>query len=444
MAASTLHRLIKILVLLVLVLLCLSVGTGILVKKIVSKDFLKEQLEKSINSEVSIGGVELSIFNFPAKVVVTDVSLRSRQGAAIGEAPVKIGEMSLSIEWLALFQKQIDVREIRIEDVDLKITCFKDGTTSLATLFESPDAQDQKGQDQAGKKEGFNIHEQGEFVASLGKFSLADVDIDLMLEAMGMELQFRGLQVELSSIKVDPENLADANEAQLKASSLIKVYSDNKDHYGDLYLDGLAEVSLFNVVTGGIEPEVDGSLSLSDESWLGTNIPWLSRAWANLSILEKVGIRVGAMPQRATFGRSKSIAAHYHQGRILVRKPLSIWVSDWEVAVLDESWLDTKTDKHDMRGELLASQKASAAMTPAIAKGLEMIPEELRQGVADQVRDNLFRDDRLLVKIKSSGDFSDPKVRPDGKIIDVSKATQKATEGLIKKKAGSLLRDLLK
>lgn len=444
MAAFTFNRLIKIMALLVMVLLCLSVGTGILVKKIVSREFLEEKIEKSINSEVMIGGVELSIFNFPAKVLVTGVSLSPRQGLGVGDAPVKIGKMSLSIEWLALFKKQIDVREVRIEDVDLKITCYRDGTTSLATLFESPHAQDREDEGDAGKKDGFNIHEHGEFVTSLGKFSLSGVDIDLELEAMGMELQFRDLNVELSSIKVDPKNLADANEAQLKADSLIRVYADNKDHYGDLYLDGLAEVGLFNVATGGIEPEVEGSLSLSDESWLGTNIPWIDRAWANLSILHKVGIRVGAMPERATFGRSKSIAAHYHQGRILVRKALSIWVADWEVAVLDGSWLNTKTDEHDMRGELLASQKASSAMTLAIAKGLEMMPEELRQGVADQVQSNLFRDDRLLVKIKSSGDFSEPKVRPDGKIIDVSKATQKATQGLIKQKAGSLLKDLLK
>lgn len=444
MTTFTFNRLVKIVVVLVLVLLCLSVGTGILVKKIVTREFLEEKIEKSINSEVMIGGVELSIFNFPAKVVVTDVSLSPRQEGAAGEAPVKIGEMSLSIEWLALFRKQIDVREVRIEDVHLKITCFQDGTTSLATLFESPDARDREDEDDAGKREGFNIHEQGEFVTSLGKFSLSEVDIDLVLEAMGMELQFRDLNVELSSIKVDPENLADANEAQLKAQSLIKVYSDNKDHYGDLYLDGVAGVSLFNVATGGIEPEVDGSFSLSDESWLGTNLPWVERAWANLSVLEQVGIRVGTMPERATFGRSKSIAAHYHQGRILVRKALSIWVADWEVAVLDESWLNTKTDEHDVRGELLASQKASSAMTLAITKGLEMIPEDLRQGVADQVNGNLFRDDRLLVKIKSSGDFSDPKVRPDGKIIDMSKATRKATEGLIKRKAGSLLKDFLK
>ena len=161
-------------------------------------------------------------------------------------------------------------------------------------------------------------------------------------------------------------------------------------------------------------------------------------------MLKKVGLNVGKAPKRASFGRSKSISAHYHLGRIDITKPLSIWVEDWEVAVLGGGWLNTQTDQHDVRGELLASKKTSAVMAPTILKGLELLPKELRASVADDVDKNLFRDDRLLVKIKSTGDFSDPKIRPDGKIIDLSKATKGAAGELLKQKAGGLLKGLLK
>ena len=161
-------------------------------------------------------------------------------------------------------------------------------------------------------------------------------------------------------------------------------------------------------------------------------------------MLKKVGLNVGKVPERATFGRSKSISAHYYLGRIRIIKALSIWVEDWEVAILGGGWLSTQTDQHDVRGELLASKKTSAVMAPTIFKGLELLPKELRASVADDVKENLFRDERLLVKIKSTGDFSDPKIRPDGKIIDLSKATKGAAGELLKQKAGSLLKDLLK
>ena len=49
--------------------LCVFVGIGLWVKNLATKDLLEQKIEESINSEVSIGGVEVSIFNFPAKVV---------------------------------------------------------------------------------------------------------------------------------------------------------------------------------------------------------------------------------------------------------------------------------------------------------------------------------------------------------------------------------------
>ena len=49
-------------------------------KNIATKDLLAQKIEESINSEVSIGGVEVSIFNFPAKVVITDLSLMPKGG----------------------------------------------------------------------------------------------------------------------------------------------------------------------------------------------------------------------------------------------------------------------------------------------------------------------------------------------------------------------------
>lgn len=425
--------------------LCVFVGIGLLVKNIATKDLLEQKIEESINAEVVIGGVEVSIFNFPAKLVITDISLMPKAASVPAEAPVKIGEISLSIGWLGLFQKHIDVKHIGIKEADIKITYHKDGTTSLKKLFQSPDEAEGEVQESSKKEQGgFNIHEQGDFVASLGGLSISNSSLNLVLEEMGLQLECQDLQVELSSIEIDPNDLVASNEAKLKLQSLIRVYSDKREHYGDLYIDGLSGVSLFNVTTGDIEAEVDGEFRLSDQSWLSTNMPFISRSWEQLSVLKKVGLNVGRVPERATFGRSKSISAHYHLGRIRIIKALSIWVEDWEVAILGGGWLSTQTDQHDVRGELLASKKTSAVMAPTIFKGLELLPKELRASVADDVKENLFRDERLLVKIKSTGDFSDPKIRPDGKIIDLSKATKGAAGELLKQKAGSLLKDLLK
>ena len=51
-------------------------------------------------------------------------------------------------------------------------------------------------------------------------------------------------------------------------------------------------------------------------------------------------------------------------------------------------------------------------MLPTIFKGLELLPEQVRSSVTEDIRSKIIRDDRLLIKIKSSGSFADPKIRP--------------------------------
>lgn len=441
-------RFIKVLAVLLLGLACLSIVAGLLLNKFVTKDFLEQKIEESINAEIVIGAVDVSLFALPAKVVISDVSLMPKGVNDPSKAELHISELSLSIGWLGLFQKHIDVTHIGVHEADIKITYYQNGSTSLGRLFESPD---KKGEDEKNLNEnedeldrGFNINDQGDFVASLGGLSISDTRIDLALEQMGMQLVCEDLDIDLSAIQIDPNDLSSSNEAKLVASSLIRLYSRKGEHYGDLDMDGAASVHLFNLTTGKVEPEIDGAFNLSDQSWLSTSMPFVSRAWEQLSVLEKVGLGVGNAPDRASFGRSKSITAHYHLGRIDLLKALSIWVEDWEVAILGGGWLNTQTDQHQVQGEMLASKKASALMLPTIFKGLELLPEQVRSSVTEDIRSKIIRDDRLLIKIKSSGSFADPKIRPDGKIVDISKASRGAAKDLLKEKAGNLLKGLIK
>ena len=439
-------RFIKLLVAFLLGVTLLSVVVGLLLNRFVTKDFLEQKIEESINAEIAIGAVDISLFALPATVVVSDVYMMPRGVNDLSEADLHVSEISLSIGLLGLLQKHIDVTHVVVHEADIKMTYYQDGSTSIGKLFESPDREDARdlSKSRGGAEQGFNINEQGAFVASLGGLSISDTRIELILEGMGMRMICEDLDIDLSAIKIDPNDLASSNEAQLEASSLIRLYSQKGEHYGDLDIDGAASAYLFNLATGKLEPEVDGVFNLSDQSWLNTSMPFVSRAWEQLSVLEKVGLGVGKAPDRASFGRSKSIAAHYHLGRIDLLKALSIWVADWEVAILGGGWLNTQTNQHQVSGELLASQKASALMLATIYKGLELLPNQVRPSVTEDINENLTRDDRLLVKIKSGGSFSDPKIRPDGKIVDISKATRSAAGELLKEKAGDLLKGLIR
>lgn len=417
-------------------------GLGLLTKSIITKGFLVSEIEKSINSEVVIGDVDVSIFSLPANVTLHDVSLAPKGGNTKLEAPIKIKEVSLSVGLWGLLRKHIDVSSITIRGADIRAAYHDDGSTSLEKLFEAPGGKkrrttgDKKGDETGG---GFNVFDQEDFVATLGGLTIENSRVTVILEGMGIRLQCLDVDMELSSIKIDPKKLAETNSAKLKVYSHVRIDSTKGWQYGEIYLSGKSTTRIFNPITGDAEPEVEGDFSLSDESWLNTRIPFITRSWNHLKVLEKVGIKVATLPEKATFGRSEAIAAYYHQGEVIVKKPISIWVDDWEFAALEDSWLQSKTDQHEVHGELLASKSSSVHFRSLILKGVDILPDQVQAMVAKDVESRLFRDERLLVRMKSSGDFSDPKIRPVGVIMDFADAAKEAAKKLLKEKTDGIL-----
>lgn len=442
------QRLVKVVLLAAVLGVCFLFALGILAQSYLTRDLLEREIEKSINSEVHIGEVDISFFSLPSRIVIRDVTLRHKDSKPGSEAPITIREASLAVNLMALLRRHIHVTGITISEAAITNTYYKNGDTALQRLFESPDEEKRKRRDKKrreGKKGGgFNIHDQKDFATTLDRLVIEDSSLELVLEGMGLNLLCQDLDVELSSITIDPEDLVTTNNARLNIGSRIRIDSSKGKQYADILLNGDATVRLFNPETGDAEPEVSGELHLDDSSWLNAQLPFITRAWNSLAVLGKLGLQIGELPEKATFGRSQSISAHYHQGQVSVQQPLSIWLQDWEIAVLEGGWLNAQNDQHEVRGELLASRKASGFLKPLVFKGVALLPAEIRDQVSLDLEGNLFRDDRLLVKIKSSGDFSDPKVRVDGEIVEISKAAKEAAREMLQQKAGDVLKGLLK
>ena len=418
------------------------------VKGIVSEEYLVEKIEESINSEVEIGGVYLSLFSSPAKISLSDVSLTPKDGGD-PNASVKIDQLELDVSFWQLFKKHIDVSKISIKKAEITSTYFEDGSSSLDQMFSSPEKEKRKKKKGASSKDGdddedgFNVFDQEDFVASLGSLVIEDSVIDLTLEKTGLRVRGEDLHIELSSIKIDPNDLRATNTAKVTMSSLVTLHSVEGWHYGDLHLRGEASANIFNPETGNTEPNIEGRIDLGDNSWLNTHIPVITKAWEKLDVLEKVGIKVAELPKRATFGRSQAVAVHYHLGKITVRETLSILVGDWELAALKDSWLQTETDQHEMEVELVASERASGKFLDIIKAVDKLVPQELADRLIADIQGKIFRDDRLMVKVSSTGEFSDPKIRPVEGVPDIYEEAKDAGKDLLKEKAVDLLRGFL-
>lgn len=423
----------------------LLIAAVVLIKSLVNAEYLAEELEESINSKVEIGDVELALFSSPTRITLSDVKLSPRDGGDT-LASIEVDQLELNVSFWQLFNKHIDISQITIKRAIITSMYFEDGSTSLGEMLRSPEEQGRQGgggvssdadEDEEG---GFNIFDQEDFMASLGSLIIEDSLVDITLEKTGLRVRCNDVQLELSSIKIDPKNLRVTNTAQLTLSSMVKIHSTQGRHYGDLDLTGNATARIFNPLTGNTEPDVEGSFDLHSGSWLNTQVPVITSTWASL---KKIGISIAPLPERATFGRSQAITAHYHLGKVAVREPLSIWVGDWELAALDGSWLQTETDQHQFNAELLVSANASASVLRGMTSVIKFLPEKVADTMMKEVNEELFRDGRLVVKVESSGDFSDPKIRVVDGVSDLLEKAKGSSKEALKEKAGGILRGLL-
>ena len=447
----------------------LLITAVIIIKSLVSEDYLADKLEGSINSHVEIGAVELALFSVPTRFTLSDVTLspRDRDPSSAG---IKVEQLDLNVNFWKLFNKHIDVSKITIKGAEISMISFEDGSTSLEKMLRSPEEEDntsesisgpkrdnyvslesneggsnEGGSNEGGSNEGgFNAFDQEDFIASLGGLVIEDSHVDITLEKTGLRIRCSDVQLVLSSISVDTKNLKATNTAKLTMASKIEIHSTEGWHYGDLNLTGDASAMIFNPETGNMEPEVRGRIDLGDASWLNTKVPVISDAWESLEILEKVGVSITRLPERATFGRSQAVAVHYHLGKITVHEPLSIWLGDWEIAALDGSWLQTETDQHEINAEMLASVKSSERFLKAMSAVVGLLPSKMADKLINDVKGKIYKNNRLFIKVRSSEDLSDPKVRVVEGVPDLLDEAKKSGEDALKQKAGDLLRGLFR
>ena len=441
------------LIFLMVVLAVILVGTLIFVtKSFINKDYLAGKIEESVNSDVTIGSLDYTLLGFPANLELKDVNFTPKK-AGDKDYALHIGSVSLSVSLTDLLRKHVDVSSIQVQNAKANILYREDGTNSLEELFNAPEPE-VKPKDKkksaipravvVDEGSSLNAFDQADVVATLREFLIKDSAVSLTIESSGLMMNCENINLSLSSISVDPKQLHKTNSADITMQVDIHLSSEEGVQYGNVYLTGDSNATLFNTETGESEPDLIGRFSLDERSWLNTDIPVVNEAWGKLGKLEKIGIKVSDLPDRATFGRSKSIAAHYHLGRVTVLEPLSIWVGDWEVAVLKDSWADSKSDLHVIEAELLASEKASRSFNKAVMKGLEKVPSSFRQDIADEVLSDLLRDERILFAVKSTGELSDPKVRPSTEVRDYKKMIKKSGRKYLEDNAEDLLKGLLK
>ena len=442
-----------------LLLVIVAVALTLVTRKLLSPEGLVELAEKEINSRVEIGEVDLDLIGGPATVTLRNVSLSPRtaevdkpvgERAPVVDPAVAVKEVRLRVRLGALLKRRVEVTEFVFEEPHIAMTVYENGDNSLDSLLKSPEEAEASagaedgdpqvmlvstggGEDEVLNAKTLNIYAHG-FLAAVKEVRLDRSSFDLTIAKTGMVIKGRNFDTRLDEIEVDPSALEKTNKARLRTVGriVIDAVEDPSIRYASIGIEGPAEVVLFDAETGDFRPDVLADLALSPDSYLSADIPVIQGSWGAIKKLESFGIKLGELPKRATFGRSRSLSVRYHNERVTLMEPISIWFADWELAAMEESWIQVETEFHAARAELLASQSLSDKSRRELVAGLGHIPKELRLPVAEEVGKAWFRNGRLGAEVVSAGPLSKPKVSMLENLPDVGEILKKAGENFLR------------
>lgn len=397
-------------------------------KLFISKEFLVEEVEKSINSRIQIGTFDVSLLAFPARITLTNVILAERDNSVERNVPyserneltigaVELDEVTFELSLWELLSKKIYVDSFELDGLHANVTLFEDGTNSLDPLFAEP----LKEEDAKKSPKSFNAKKKEEFVTQLDSIKISNVSFDLLIEKTGLFAQGSECGIELSDIQVNPNSLEIVNEAKIKWNSKVELF-DSKSKtikFGELGLSGDAQTKLFDPVTGDIDPEVQIDFSISDDSYISTDVPYIQKVWSYGRKLEKVGVKLGTLPDKATFGRSKKFAGSYKRGRVDIEEDISIVLHDWEIAVNEHSWLESGSENHEFYIDISASEKSSQSMVKHLDSLLKSAPREVRGELEGNLKNQWLVGGKLTLKLHTKGKLSGPKIAMLTELPDV-------------------------
>jgi len=165
----------------------LFIFAGLLVKSLITEEFLTEEIESSINASVKIGNASVSIFSFPAKISLSDVVLLPKKDDQSNDAKIEVERVELRVSIISLLANELNVTSINVFGADITTTYREDGSTSIEGLFsknKDADLHNESADKGLSNKEnagGFNAFDRKNFVTTLGQLTIKSSRARIML-----------------------------------------------------------------------------------------------------------------------------------------------------------------------------------------------------------------------------------------------------------------------
>jgi AsmA protein len=184
-------KFLKILGVVFVFILLLAAGLSLFLKSYLKEERLRawvsEAAQKSINRDVAIGGLDISLFR---GIVVRDFEIKEKDSKS---AFLSTKRFVCKYQWLPLLHKKLVIDELGLEDADIFLKANPDGTFNVSDLLkkDASKAQGEEADKKAGLPVALNVENikiknvKIHYADEAGKLKKANVALDAEMKVAG-------------------------------------------------------------------------------------------------------------------------------------------------------------------------------------------------------------------------------------------------------------------
>lgn len=451
-------------------------------------DFLVQQIESRWKCRAHIETVEAKILG-TATIELKGVALGKRDVYARKKTPladrpplegaeISSDSVLLEVRPLPLIRRQLDIRRLSFQGADVETAIRRTGKLSIARLFETPG---EGGGKQTAPSESPAVETvatetvtnesvpagatpptptpseepvaEGKFNADsipvamvADRIEVSDTSVAVQIDASGARITLENVQFGFMEIDVDPDDLATHNRTAFQFEGGLIVQPKEEDvEFVRAKLSGAGIMRPFDPVTGEINPSISTDLTIHSGTQLNT-FPVVEKVKEMLDNVDAAGIEFGDFNLGGELMADANTRIAYEQPKLFLEKPLRIELPDTTLVMNAESWMDTGSNQHDMKGLIMASDELTAKIEGMVDAYLKKKAGSFASpSLRDTILSPLKTDDRIALEVVSQGDLGNPKadiITPLGNLTEVID-TGKMLKDSLEEAGKSFLKGLL-
>jgi len=262
------------------VIIVFIIVAGIIVSTKVNKEFISEQMAKTLNRQVYIEKIDVSIFSVLSGIEIKNVAisnfktpqeLESLQGktVAAGDIFASMQSLRFKVKIMPLFKKQVDLKELVLYSPVINLSKNRQGVLNINDLIKS--------------------RKQKELQEPTKPLAADEIPVDIAVGEIGMKngtinyydgehdqkFQIYKLTTLAHDINIVPKELEKKNEVNLSFGMGIKTVGALKTggvRSFDITIDATGKMVPFDVKTRLLEPEVIIHIAVPDGKITGLQI----------------------------------------------------------------------------------------------------------------------------------------------------------------------------